>query len=266
MKDILNLTFLAALAVFFSCTTDEDPTDTQSNPPEACFDTETVEGKVGDEFKFTNCSQHAELYAWDFGDGTTSTQKDPIHNYEDVGTYEVTLLAGEDLNGDGVLNASDDPASTVLSIEILPHLAVELTIYSASDWTPENPEDAVVPNATIYLYKDHQNSSDLGEPDYTFTSDENGKVMFYDQEVMANCFVVEKDGESNIVNGYLTIGVFQNQEDIDNSTQQEGASVGGFKFADINNDGVISASDQTVCQGISISTDETFTSDVFIGK
>ncbi|MEX2594231.1 MAG: PKD domain-containing protein [Anditalea sp.] len=264
-QQILNFLAIGTLTVFFSCTDEEDPTDIQNNPPEACFNVEPVEGKVGDEFKFTNCSQNASLYAWDFGDGTLSTKKDPAQTYQESGTYEVTLLAGEDINQDGVLNASDDPASTVQVIEIIPHLAVELTIYSVTNWTAENPENAVVPNATILLYKERPNSSDLGEPDYTFTSDENGKVMFYDEEVLAECFIVEKDEESNIVNGYVTDGVFQNQEEVDNSTQ-EGATVGGLKYADSNNDGVISAADQTPCAYISISLDATFTRDIFIGE
>jgi PKD repeat protein len=267
MKLILNLLLLATLSAFFSCTNEEDPNDIQSNPPDACFDTETVEGKVGDEFKFNNCSQNAELFAWDFGDGTLSTQKDPVHSYQESGTYEVTLLAGKDIDSDGVLSARDDPASTVQEVEILPNLTVELTIYSVSDWTAENPEYTVVPDATILLYNRTTNTSDLGEPDYTFTSDENGKVMVYDDEVLSNCFIVEKDGEKNIANGYQIAGVFQNQEEVDNSTQ-EGATVGGLMYADTNGDGVISASDQALCQGISIpiSIEGILTREIFIGK
>ena len=32
-------------------------------------------------------------WAWDFGDGNTSTQRDPTHTYQDVGDYTVTLVA-----------------------------------------------------------------------------------------------------------------------------------------------------------------------------
>ena len=31
-------------------------------------------------------------YFWDFGDGNTSTQKDPVHTYAQPGTYQVTLI------------------------------------------------------------------------------------------------------------------------------------------------------------------------------
>lgn len=41
---------------------------------------------------FTNTSQNAVSYAWDFGDGQTSTQSDPVHNYSVEGLYDVRLI------------------------------------------------------------------------------------------------------------------------------------------------------------------------------
>ncbi|MCC6447334.1 MAG: gliding motility-associated C-terminal domain-containing protein [Chitinophagaceae bacterium] len=42
---------------------------------------------------FKNLSTGATDYLWDFGDGNTSTDKDPIHIYEKDGTYTVCLTA-----------------------------------------------------------------------------------------------------------------------------------------------------------------------------
>ena len=42
---------------------------------------------------FTNNSLNADGYLWDFGDGTTSTDSDPWHEYEAEGTYEIMLVA-----------------------------------------------------------------------------------------------------------------------------------------------------------------------------
>jgi PKD repeat protein len=44
-------------------------------------------------FYFRNCSDSTEqiTYLWDFGDGTTSTEKDPVHSYSKRGKYTVTL-------------------------------------------------------------------------------------------------------------------------------------------------------------------------------
>lgn len=42
---------------------------------------------------FTNTSTNAVTYLWDFGDGQTSTQKDPVHTYATPGTKSVKLTA-----------------------------------------------------------------------------------------------------------------------------------------------------------------------------
>ena len=42
---------------------------------------------------FTNLSKNADRYLWDFGDGQTSTNKDPVHKYKTGGIYYVTLKA-----------------------------------------------------------------------------------------------------------------------------------------------------------------------------
>lgn len=46
--------------------------------------------------EFTNLSTGATKYLWDFGDGSTSTNKDDIHIYEKDGTYTVCLTATND--------------------------------------------------------------------------------------------------------------------------------------------------------------------------
>jgi PKD repeat protein len=42
---------------------------------------------------FTNTSSGASSYAWDFGDGNTSTNANPVNTYSNAGTYSVTLTA-----------------------------------------------------------------------------------------------------------------------------------------------------------------------------
>jgi TonB-dependent starch-binding outer membrane protein SusC len=45
--------------------------------------------------------------------------------------------------------------------------------------------------------------------------------------------------------GYQVLGLFQNQQEVDNAPTQDGAAPGFFRFADINNDGIIDQDDRT---------------------
>ena len=47
--------------------------------------------------KFDNLSIGADNIFWDFGDGNTSTQINPIHNYAIKGIYSVTLSVSNNL-------------------------------------------------------------------------------------------------------------------------------------------------------------------------
>lgn len=61
--------------------------------PIAQFETPQTAYKANSEITFSNKSTDAESYLWDFGDGNTSTDKEPKHTYEKEGTYTVTLTA-----------------------------------------------------------------------------------------------------------------------------------------------------------------------------
>ena len=48
---------------------------------------------TGDEVIFENRSENATSYQWDFGDGTTSSDANPVKKYTESGNYIVTLKA-----------------------------------------------------------------------------------------------------------------------------------------------------------------------------
>ncbi len=48
---------------------------------------------------FTDLSSEANIYAWDFGGGATSTERDPSHTFAGEGVYPVSLTAS-DANGE----------------------------------------------------------------------------------------------------------------------------------------------------------------------
>lgn len=67
-----------------------------SPKPEAAFSTE-VDGL---SVTFTNTSKYADSYSWDFGDGATSSAKDPSHTYAASGLYTVKLTATNSVGTD----------------------------------------------------------------------------------------------------------------------------------------------------------------------
>ncbi len=74
-----------------ACSDDDDNDDVQK--PVATFQFE-VNDENTLEVTFTNYSQNATSYAWDFGDNSgTSTEKNPTYTYAAGGTYTVKLTA-----------------------------------------------------------------------------------------------------------------------------------------------------------------------------
>ena len=66
-----------------------NPEEPSAEPPYANFSSEVY--KLG--VKFDNYTRNASRYEWDFGDGTTSTEKNPEHVYQQAGDYLVKLKA-----------------------------------------------------------------------------------------------------------------------------------------------------------------------------
>lgn len=69
----------------------------------------------GRQVAFTALTHSADTWLWDFGDGNTSTEKDPVHEYETGGYYRVTLTAG---------------SSTGSTVTKEVNLAIDLTPYA----------------------------------------------------------------------------------------------------------------------------------------
>ena len=61
--------------------------------PVAQFSVEKEEAKAPVEMEFSNQSEGAEEFLWDFGDGTFSTDSSPVHRYTQSGNYLVRLEA-----------------------------------------------------------------------------------------------------------------------------------------------------------------------------
>lgn len=65
--------------------------------PITTFDVDTEADCSPLEASFTNLSQYGSTFFWDFGDGTTSTEEEPVHVFTEPGFYNVKLT----VTGDG---------------------------------------------------------------------------------------------------------------------------------------------------------------------
>ncbi|WP_304621894.1 malectin domain-containing carbohydrate-binding protein [Robertkochia aurantiaca] len=67
----------------------------KTTPPVALITASPLSGEVPLEVSFTGSTSVDDLgiasYSWDFGDGNTSEEADPVHTFTQVGIYEVTL-------------------------------------------------------------------------------------------------------------------------------------------------------------------------------
>ncbi len=112
-----------------------DPVSTTINTsditaiPVAAFDASPIipgTGAVPLTVSFTNLSTNADSYLWDFGDGTTSTLKNPQHLYTTKGSFTVKLTA-----------TNKGACSNTVSLGKLV-LRYNVTIFIPNTFTPNN--------------------------------------------------------------------------------------------------------------------------------
>ena len=110
--------------LFFQSCEESDDTDF---PLSALIYTSTDDLQVA----CTALTHSATSWSWDFGDGETSTEEDPVHVYEEGGYYQITLTAYDD-NGN---SASD---TTTISLDLTPYamLTGDYTVegYDGKTW------------------------------------------------------------------------------------------------------------------------------------
>lgn len=128
-------------------------TATSTSNGTACQDTaRVIIGNIGDlpelnftytgdelTYSFTGSVQNADSFYWDFGDSTTSTDLNPIHLYQEPGTYLVCLIAENGCNTTQECQAVQTPNWYNISgkVETSPRLTAVLPIAAAAvDLTP----------------------------------------------------------------------------------------------------------------------------------
>lgn len=96
-SNITSGTYTITITDQKGCTVTGVVTLDADNPlPDAAFTTITAGGAVS----FNNQSTGATSYSWNFDDGGTSTDEDPVHTYSESGVYTVYLIASNNCGSD----------------------------------------------------------------------------------------------------------------------------------------------------------------------
>lgn len=109
---------------------------------------------------FTNTTTNAVSYAWNFGDGQTSTLQNPTHTYTSYGTYTVTMTATH-ANG----CTATQTLTVVFEKYVSASLTLDITEYSGCSPHPLTTLSNLSVNANTYTW----NFGD-GTPPVTTTS------------------------------------------------------------------------------------------------
>lgn len=99
-KSLFSSLIILALIGLNSC---------QKDPPVCDFDY-SADGLT---VTFTSKSTNTDTYSWDFGDGKTSTEMDPVHKYEGGGEFDVKLT----VTGAGGTDSKEETIAVTPSTE-----------------------------------------------------------------------------------------------------------------------------------------------------
>jgi len=122
MKQLIIL-FLA-LVFFLSCEKD----NLQPAAIKACFTYQLGETNPKEVY-FLNCSEYATSYIWDFGDGTNSTEEEPIHIYEGYFPFYVKLIVYNESGSDSVfIEVTNQILDKKPNIYIYPLIEMDLKV------------------------------------------------------------------------------------------------------------------------------------------
>ncbi len=118
-KLALELVLLSICLTTISCSSNgSNPVNQPPPDPTSAFTISYLSASGG--VSFSNSSQNASSYSWDFGDGSSSSETSPTKYYNADGTYTVTLTSFAD-------NGKTAVSSQTVTINNIPYMSAEIT-------------------------------------------------------------------------------------------------------------------------------------------
>lgn len=147
---LLSLFLITTMLFVVSCKDDKLP---EPAPVQVGFKYSPENPIAGDLITFTNSSNGGSTFAWDFGDGNTSSDKNPTHTYTKSGKYKVVLK---------VDNKDDQTYSKNIEVgDALPVIS----------YTPDPIQAGIEVTFTVSIY-----NPDNATVEYTWAFDPNNVV------------------------------------------------------------------------------------------
>lgn len=159
---------------------------------------------------FTNKSTGAESYEWDFGDGATSTDENPIHTYT-IGALEATFSVSLTAMGEGDVEDTESQ-----DVDLVRSLDKNSDIYKLTEGATKTWKLAPMANAVNFGPKDNENTiwwgnnedhltqrSCLFDNTYTFSFESSEMVRDINDMLWKEYKVFSNDPEAGFGEGCL---------------------------------------------------------------
>ena len=117
--------------------------------PVADFEGDPTEGMQPLTVYFTNTSLNSYNYMWQFGDGNVSSETNPVHTYNVVGSYDVTLIAGNNSCPSDTMQKSDY-ISVITDVTVEESFNTEVYPVPAKDFLMIKTKNPAVKSLVLY--------------------------------------------------------------------------------------------------------------------
>ena len=109
------------------------------------------------KIQFINSSEQGETYSWDLGDGTSSSEENPEHEYKNSGNYTITLETENrcgtnsfakmvQMNYNDLIKVYPNPSDGLFAVDL------SQIIYIRTNWTVYDSKGAQVRSGIVFNY------------------------------------------------------------------------------------------------------------------